>query len=813
MAKHRPRPTHHIEIPQYAYALAILSGGLAYVVSQLVRPTTSWLGYALLAALFAFIWPHKALQWGVWMCLPAALLICFDVVATGNLVGVLLGSGITFAKALSFACLGAYLGAKIPLHGIAHRRRLKSPSNGAQDSSVLKKRSASQVSVAAEASSHHNENSLPSLEAIAQLNSESAALIAATQEGDLERVKLLISDGADVNAQSKNGWTPFSLDGQGFDLEMVKAIFGKRGSTVAANGHGWTPLIVATISGHTEVVRALLAHGAEVNVENEEGWTALRFAVSMGETHILRLLLNAGADANRRDREGQTALMQAARENSLETLEILLESGADVLIIDRHQQTALKVAQAHGHTEIVNLLEESEAKVSHKIEVASHNVWRRPARLLVLAALFHLSLTVTIFLLGRYSVFPTTFDSNGIGTSFAADGIQYREDAIRLSEALKHGQILNWLSSHDSFQVKLYSVSFALFGSLLGQNIIGIELLNCLYYLMTLALVFQIGREAFTERVGLVSAVTVALWPSFLLHTTQMLRDPLFVVGTLTLFLVLLRLTSSARTYSWPKALLAGGGGGLVFVVLWIARSNMGEILVATVIMGALMLIARQFARSERIQIANLCGMTLLVALTIGAPKVLPNYYQPVYAQPSLSAEAHAEASSQSVWSRLVAQVSVARHRFIWKYPNAGSNLDTNVQLVTTTDLIRYFPRASVIGFFAPFPNIWFTIGTQVGLSGRMLAGIETFIIYIVEAFALYALWQRRRQLSAWFLFLTATTGIIALGFVVVNIGALFRLRYLFLILLVILGTDGVLNAFDRLSKRLMVAKVSRALG
>jgi hypothetical protein len=356
---------------------------------------------------------------------------------------------------------------------------------------------------------------------------------------------------------------------------------------------------------------------------------------------------------------------------------------------------------------------------------------------------------------------------------------------------------------------------------LFGQNIISIEPLNCLYYLMILALVFQIGSEAFTERVGLVSAVTVALWPSFLLHTTQLLRDPLFVMGTLTLVLILLRL-ACVRTYSWPKALLAGGCGGLTFIVLWIARSNMGEILIATVIVGALTLIARQFATGERIQIANLCGMTLLIALTIGAPQVLPNYYQPVYAQPPVTAEAqagtlhtdyprelartaHAQAASQSVWSRLVTQVSVARHRFIWKYPNAGSNLDANVQLATTTDLIRYFPRAALIGFFAPFPNMWFTKGTQVGLSGRILAGIETFVIYIAEAFALCALWQRRRRFSAWLLFLTAAIGIVALGFVVVNIGALYRLRYLFLILLIILGADGALNAFDRFSKRLAI--------
>ena len=42
-----------------------------------------------------------------------------------------------------------------------------------------------------------------------------------------------------------------------------------------------------------------------------------------------------------------------------------------------------------------------------------------------------------------------------------------------------------------------------------------------------------------------------------------------------------------------------------------------------------------------------------------------------------------------------------------------------------------------------------------------------------------------------WLLFLVATIGMVALGLVVVNAGALFRIRYVFWMLLIVLAVEG----------------------
>ena len=86
---------------------------------------------------------------------------------------------------------------------------------------------------------------------------------------------------------------------------------------------------------------------------------------------------------------------------------------------------------------------------------------------------------------------------------------------------------------------RLYSIPFAFVGRVLGHNILAAELLNLVYYLGILTVVYRLGREIFNERAGFLAAAIVGLWPSFLLHSTQLIRDPLAMLCLLSLLLVL----------------------------------------------------------------------------------------------------------------------------------------------------------------------------------------------------------------------------------------------------------------------------------
>jgi len=64
--------------------------------------------------------------------------------------------------------------------------------------------------------------------------------------------------------------------------------------------------------------------------------------------------------------------------------------------------------------------------------------------------------------------------------------------------------------------------------------------------------------------------------------------------------------------------------------------------------------------------------------------------------------------------------------------------------------------------------------------------------MFFLYAAAGIAVWRHRRRLRMWLILLVATIGIIALGLVVANAAALYRLRYIFWFLLFILAAKTI---------------------
>jgi hypothetical protein len=409
-------------------------------------------------------------------------------------------------------------------------------------------------------------------------------------------------------------------------------------------------------------------------------------------------------------------------------------------------------------------------------------------RLILLAACLHVALAVVIYLVGQLGLMPDTFDKYGIGISFAIDSSSYRVEAAKMADLLGGLRVNEWLAYNSQFHVKLYSLPYAAFGRLLGFNVLSSEPLNLFYYLSILSLVFALGKEVFDRRKALIAMMIVGLWPSFLLHTTQMLRDPLFIAAILLLFLTLAKWLT--RTFSLSGGAVAGTVGSVACLFLWLSRGDMWEVTLTIVVVGSGFFVLRQ-VRERQVVAGNAVGAALLLAVALLVPQFVPAYRQQdaklakSQVQTTLVAE-----SGRSVWSRLPLRIGLLRNNFIKKYPSAGSNIDTDVELLGAQDVVRYLPRAASIGLLAPFPNLWFTPGANVGLKGRLLGGFETLLMYLFIALAILTVWRERKRLPVWLLSLIIMVGATALGYVVVNISALYRIRYAFWILIIILGTE-----------------------
>nr|6C9K_A Chain A, DARP14 - Subunit A with DARPin [synthetic construct]6C9K_B Chain B, DARP14 - Subunit A with DARPin [synthetic construct]6C9K_C Chain C, DARP14 - Subunit A with DARPin [synthetic construct]6C9K_D Chain D, DARP14 - Subunit A with DARPin [synthetic construct]6C9K_I Chain I, DARP14 - Subunit A with DARPin [synthetic construct]6C9K_J Chain J, DARP14 - Subunit A with DARPin [synthetic construct]6C9K_K Chain K, DARP14 - Subunit A with DARPin [synthetic construct]6C9K_L Chain L, DARP14 - len=149
-------------------------------------------------------------------------------------------------------------------------------------------------------------------------------LLEAARAGQDDEVRILMANGADVNAHDDQGSTPLHL---------------------------------AAWIGHPEIVEVLLKHGADVNARDTDGWTPLHLAADNGHLEIVEVLLKYGADVNAQDAYGLTPLHLAADRGHLEIVEVLLKHGADVNAQDKFGKTAFDISIDNGNEDLAEILQ------------------------------------------------------------------------------------------------------------------------------------------------------------------------------------------------------------------------------------------------------------------------------------------------------------------------------------------------------------------------------------------------------------------------------------------------------------------------
>jgi ankyrin repeat protein len=263
---------------------------------------------------------------------------------------------------------------------------------------------------------------------------EASRLHQAAADGEIEQVKLLISEGADINARDQRGWTPAlaalyggelavtdllleegadtttpHLVAYTGDLRGIKSLLEKdatvdslEGLTLlhaaAAGGHAdivefliaegfeatatteddeTTPLYLAAISGHKEVAELLIANGADVNAEGKYAATPLHMAAVNGHRFIADLLIEAGAEVNaqKNNKWGETPLHYATWAGQKDVAGLLIARGANLNARDNEKSTPLHFAVNRGHKDVVEMLVKNGADVNAKDNRGRTPLW------------------------------------------------------------------------------------------------------------------------------------------------------------------------------------------------------------------------------------------------------------------------------------------------------------------------------------------------------------------------------------------------------------------------------------------------------
>jgi hypothetical protein len=105
--------------------------------------------------------------------------------------------------------------------------------------------------------------------------------------------------------------------------------------------------------------------------------------------------------------------------------------------------------------------------------------------------------------------------------------------------------------------------------------------------------------------------------------------------------------------------------------------------------------------------------------------------------------------------------------------------------------LLQYIPRAIQIALFAPFPNTW--LG-DFKLT-KLVASIEMLVFYAALVGIVF-LFKKENKHEVYFILLFSIVFLTIYGLTISNIGTLYRLRFCYEFLLVLIGLSGWSSIF-----------------
>ena len=156
----------------------------------------------------------------------------------------------------------------------------------------------------------------------------------------VEAMSLMIQQ---LNARQRNpfqyhhmelGFTTLHYPIYHSDNDIIFALLDAGADPNAEMFNGLFPLYAAAETGNLIAVKKLVSKGAIIDKETPKGNTALRNAVEEGHRDVVEYLLEVGADANHKNKAGDSILDAAEQYGRKSIVDLLLRHGADFSLSD-----------------------------------------------------------------------------------------------------------------------------------------------------------------------------------------------------------------------------------------------------------------------------------------------------------------------------------------------------------------------------------------------------------------------------------------------------------------------------------------------
>ena len=182
-------------------------------------------------------------------------------------------------------------------------------------------------------------------------------LILATRLGNFEIFKLLLENGANVNAQDAKGQTAFHIAAARLDADMISALSNAHARTNLRDANKQTPMDIlndrdncqkslskaAQEGDQSTITRIIKKFPDLINHKYDMGMSLLHIAAGFNKPNACQTLIAWGADMNAVNDDGNTPLHLAVQYEAFKAAKFLLDHGADATIKNKAGKTALEL--------------------------------------------------------------------------------------------------------------------------------------------------------------------------------------------------------------------------------------------------------------------------------------------------------------------------------------------------------------------------------------------------------------------------------------------------------------------------------------
>jgi ankyrin repeat protein/actin-like ATPase involved in cell morphogenesis len=181
-------------------------------------------------------------------------------------------------------------------------------------------------------------------------------------------VERLLALGADIAAKTGNDETAAHIAARYNCCRAMQVLADAGADLEVQTKDGYTALHLAVINGHREVSEILLDAGADINARDGSQYMPLHRAVECDQADIPEILLLRGVDVEAKTDDGETALQYAVRCDGVNAFTKLVEYGADMQVTTGSGEALLHLAAQSNRTKITKMLIEAGADLEARTE-------------------------------------------------------------------------------------------------------------------------------------------------------------------------------------------------------------------------------------------------------------------------------------------------------------------------------------------------------------------------------------------------------------------------------------------------------------